>query len=61
MLQVAWCESRDEPTAVNGTSFGVFQQQGERSSDPVQQTRDAYALWQIQGIGAWRASEPCWG
>lgn len=61
MIRVAFCESSDNPMARNGISFGVLQVQGETSTDPVQQVRDAYALWKIQGIGAWRASERCWG
>jgi hypothetical protein len=62
MLQVAWCESRDEPTAVNGSSYGLFQVQGETSSDVMTQVADAYN-WKYltQGMSAWVSSERCWG
>lgn len=62
MLQVAKCESSDNPTAQDpsSTAFGLFQELGETSTDPVQQVLDAYALWVQQGMGAWAASQPCW-
>ncbi|HEX7355282.1 MAG TPA: hypothetical protein VF288_10670 [Mycobacteriales bacterium] len=62
MLRVAWCESRDEPSATEPHSgaHGLFQQLGEASDDPYTQVSDAYSLWQEQGYGAWAASRACW-
>jgi len=61
MIRVAFCESTDNPYAVNGSSYGLFQVQGETSADPLTQVADAYHLWTVQGIGAWVSSEGCWG
>jgi len=61
MIRVAFCESTDNPTAVNGSSYGLFQVQGETSANPLVQVADAYHLWTVQGIGAWAPSEGCWG
>jgi len=61
MIRVAFCESTDNPTAVNGSSYGLFQVQGETSADPLTQVADAFHLWTVQGIGAWVSSERCWG
>jgi len=62
MLRVSWCEDRTgDPTAINGVSFGLFQERREKSSDPMQQVHDAYALWRAQGLQAWNSSRACWG
>ena len=61
MIRVAFCESTDHPNAANGSSFGLFQVEGETSDNPLVQVQDAYHLWQVQGIGAWASSERCWG
>lgn len=61
MIRVGFCESTNNPYARNGSSFGIFQVQGETSSNPLVQVADAYRLWQVQGIGAWASSERCWG
>jgi hypothetical protein len=61
MIRVAFCESTDDPNAVNGTSYGLFQVEGETSDNPLVQVEDAFRLWQVQGIEAWASSERCWG
>lgn len=61
MIRVAFCESTDNPNAVNGSSFGLFQVEGETSDNPLVQVEDAFRLWQVQGIEAWASSERCWG
>jgi len=42
-------------------AHGLFQELGVTTDDPMQQVREAFALWQAQGYGAWAASEGCWG
>jgi hypothetical protein len=63
MLKIAQCESGDNPDATQPESgaHGLFQQLGLTTDDPFEQVRDAFALWQSQGYGAWAASESCWG
>lgn len=63
MLKIASCESSDDPYATESSSLahGLFQELGITTDDPTEQVRDAFALWQSQGYGAWSASEGCWG
>lgn len=59
-LAVEWCESRDVPTAVSSEgAVGLFQELGG-TMDPVQNVRDAFALWQSRGWEPWTSSETCW-
>ena len=63
MLRITNCESGGDPFAQNrySTAHGIFQLLSERSNDPLRQVQDAYALWLVQGYGAWDASRGCWG
>jgi hypothetical protein len=61
MLRVAWCESRDESWAVSSEgATGIFQILVGGSTDPIVNTEQAHALWLVQGLQAWSASEGCW-
>lgn len=59
-LRVAGCESGFSPTAVNGSHLGLFQREGETSTDPEVQVRNAYAMYQERGWQPWGLGES-WG
>lgn len=74
MIQIAWCESRDEPTAVNASSgdAGLFQDslttwqafggQGlPQYQSPEYQAEINLRIYQADGTEPWTASEACWG
>jgi len=73
LVSIAWCESRDNPTAVNSSSGdgGLFQfDPGTWASfggygraqwaPPTVQAAGALALYERDGTSPWTASEACW-
>ena len=57
---VEWCESRDNPNAESSDrAIGLFQELGG-SFDPIENVKDAFALWSARGWEPWTASESCW-
>lgn len=74
LLSIEWCESHDDPTAVNASSGdgGSFQFSPATWADyggyslaqdaPVAvQDAGALALYQRRGTEPWKSSETCWG
>ena len=75
MERIAWCESRDEPGAVDPVAYdgahatGLFQllvfgpggSVAGGSTTPMVNVAQAHQKWLAQGYGAWSASSSCWG
>jgi hypothetical protein len=75
MERIAWCESRDEPGAVDPVAYdgahatGLFQllvfgpggSVTGGSTTPMVNVAQAHQKWLAQGYGAWSASSSCWG
>lgn len=59
-LRVAGCESGFSTTAVNGSHFGLFQREGETSTDAETQVRNAFAMYSERGWQPWGLGES-WG
>lgn len=60
VYRIEFCESSDNPNARSWEgAVGLMQEMGG-SYDPLENIRDAYALWQQRGFEPWTSSESCW-
>ena len=61
-MRIIDCESDFDPEAVDyltGRHIGLMQVRGG-STDPVENIRQAFAMWERRGFQPWAASRHCW-